>query len=114
MTTATPQRYAAVIGGEDVEAVTWIDVLDPATGQVFAQVPAGGPAEVDAAVAAATQAQPGWAATPPAARARVLRDLAGLIRSQREPLVAVESRDTGKPLTQARSDVDVAARYFEF
>lgn len=114
MTTATPQRYAAVIGGEDVGAVTWIDVLDPATGQVFAQVPAGGPAEIHAAVAAAAQAQPGWAATPPAARARVLRDLAGLIRSQREALAAVESRDTGKPLTQARSDVGVAARYFEF
>lgn len=52
MTTAAPQRYRAVIGGEEVGAATWIDVLDPATGQVFAQVPAGGPAEIDAAVAA--------------------------------------------------------------
>lgn len=108
------ERHGAIIDGKEVRGDAWIEVLDPATGQTFAQVCAGGTEEVDVAVDAALGAQPGWAATPPAARARILRTVCDLIRSQRDDLAAVESRDTGKPLSQAYADVDVAARYFEF
>lgn len=106
--------YAAVIDGQDVWTGARIEVLDPASGQVFASVPAGGYDEVDAAVDAARGAFDGWSSTPPAARGRVLRRLSALVSQQREALAALESRDTGKPLKQAYADVDVAARYFEF
>ena len=52
------------------------DCVDPATGQVFATLPAGGAAEVDAAVTAARQAFEGWKATTGTARARILRAIA--------------------------------------
>lgn len=107
-------QYAAIVGGEDVTADGWIEVLDPSTGEAFAQVAAGGSPEIDAGVEAATKAAPGWAATTPAARGRLLRNLCDLIRSNREELARLESRDTGKPMRQAYADVDVAARYFEF
>jgi aldehyde dehydrogenase (NAD+) len=107
-------RYASVIGGRDVDTEQVIDVLDPATGKTFAEVAAGGSADVDAAVAAAQAAFPGWSRTTPAVRGRLLRNLAGLISTRREELAALESRDTGKPMRQAYADVDVAARYFEF
>ncbi|MEP7025955.1 MAG: aldehyde dehydrogenase family protein, partial [Actinomycetota bacterium] len=65
---------------ENYIAATWtpsvsdagIDVLNPATEEVIERVPAGHPADVDAAVDAARAAFPGWAATPPADRARHL------------------------------------------
>ncbi len=108
------QRYDAVIGGADREPVETMDVLDPSTGAPFATLAVSGADDIDAAVQAAHDAQPGWVATTPAARGRVLRRLAGLITEQREELAQLESRDTGKPLKQAFADVDVAARYFEF
>ena len=107
-------RFTAVVGTRNLETAEWIDIIDPASGEVFAQAAAGGRAEIDAAIEAAQQAHPEWAATPPSARARILRDVSGLIRRRRDLLAALESRDTGKPLTQAYADVDVAARYFEF
>ncbi|HEY0402086.1 MAG TPA: aldehyde dehydrogenase family protein [Blastococcus sp.] len=107
-------RYASVIGGRDVDTEQVIDVLDPATGETFAEVAAGRSADVDAAVVAAQAAFPAWSRTTPAVRGRLLRNLAGLITTRRGELAALESRDTGKPMRQAYADVDVAARYFEF
>lgn len=107
-------QYAALIDGKDVETDDAIDVLDPSTGLGFAQVAAGGAKEVEAAVAAARAAFPHWSRTTPAVRGRLLRGLAGLITTRRDELAVLESKDTGKPLTQAYADVDVAARYFEF
>lgn len=106
--------YAAVIGGNDVDGDASIEVLDPSTGQAFAQVTAGGRAQIDAAVDAAHGAFHQWSTTPPAVRGRVLRNLSALISARRDALAALESRDTGKPMKQAYADVDVAARYFEF
>ncbi len=67
------ERYGAVVGGEDIAGDEWIDVLDPATGQAFAQVVAGAATEIDAAVAAARGAFGEWSTTTPAVRGRVLR-----------------------------------------
>ncbi|MDE3077918.1 MAG: aldehyde dehydrogenase family protein, partial [Chloroflexota bacterium] len=55
-----------------------------------------------------------WTKMKPAERARLLWKLSGLIRRDAEDLARTESRDNGKPLRQARTDVEVAARYFEF
>ncbi len=107
-------RYPALINGEEINGPAAFEDLDPATGQVLAEVARGGPDQVDAAVGAARQTFHHWRLMPPAERARTLRRISELIRRDREQLAETESRDTGKPLRQARADADIAARYFEF
>ena len=80
----------------------WLDVHEPATGQVFAQCPDSGADDVDAAVAAASAAAPAWAATPIDQRAALLLRLAALIEARLEEFAALESRDSGKPVALAR------------
>jgi aldehyde dehydrogenase (NAD+) len=108
-------RYPALIDGEEVYGqATFVD-LDPSTGRELAEVARGGPDEINAAVAAARETlERSWRRTKTAERARILRRISELIRRDRELLADLESRDTGKPLRQARGDADVAARYFEF
>ncbi|PPG37505.1 aldehyde dehydrogenase family protein [Pseudoclavibacter sp. RFBA6] len=109
--TATTTAY---IGGELVAADRSYENIDPATGEVLGLTARCDASHVDAAVAAARAAQPGWAATKPEARADLLQALAAAIIANREELTLLESQDTGKPLTQARIDATVAARYFTF
>jgi aldehyde dehydrogenase (NAD+)/betaine-aldehyde dehydrogenase len=105
----------AIIDGERVVLDATIDVIDPATGEVCAQVPRGGQREIDAAVDAARRAfEREWRATTPAQRSHLMRAMSGLITEHAEELAATESLDTGKPLRQAKADVAVAARYFDF
>lgn len=104
----------AVIGGEFVDTSDVLDVVDPATGKLLDQTAHGRAAEIDAAVDAARAASHDWSHTPASERSDVLRHLADLVRRDHDQLAELESRDTGKPVTQARADVTVAARYFEF
>lgn len=104
----------AYIGGERVAAERSYENIDPATGEVLGLTARCDASHVDAAVAAARAAQPAWAATKPEVRADLLQALAAAIIANREELTLLESQDTGKPLTQARTDATVAARYFTF
>jgi aldehyde dehydrogenase (NAD+)/betaine-aldehyde dehydrogenase len=113
-TTTETTRHAALIGGEPVDPGSTFEDLDPATGEVLAEVARCGPDEVDAAVAAARAAQPAWEERAAADRAGVLRRIADAIRGEAAELARLETLDTGKPLSQAKADVDVAARYFDF
>ncbi|TDD07974.1 aldehyde dehydrogenase family protein [Nonomuraea deserti] len=90
--------YRNLIGGELVAATRTIDSVNPATGEVWASVPAGGAAEAQAAVAAATQAFPAWSSLPAAARAHVLRKVSGLFGRHAEELARLETRDNGRIL----------------
>ena len=105
-----------LVGGEELEASdgSTLETLDPATGKALATVAGAGRAEVNAAVAAARTAQAEWGARPPVERARTLHAIAAAIGAALDGLAELESLDTGKPLRQARADVTVAARYFEF
>jgi betaine-aldehyde dehydrogenase len=85
-----------------------ITSINPATGGVLAEIKVDGPAEVDAAVARAQVAQRLWAAMTGAARARVLRQAADILRARNSELAQLETRDTGKPI-QETSAVDVAS-----
>jgi betaine-aldehyde dehydrogenase len=76
--------------------------LNPATGELLGYVPVAGAAEVDAAVQAAREAQPRWAAMSGAERARVLRRAAEILRRRNDELAALETRDTGKPIQETR------------
>ncbi|MFF5980639.1 aldehyde dehydrogenase family protein [Streptomyces olindensis] len=91
-------------------------VLDPSDGTAIAQVALAGKADVDQAVAAARAAftAPEWAGLRAADRGRILYRIAEAIRYQGERLARLESQDVGKPLRQAKADVEAAARYFEF
>ncbi|WP_128377221.1 aldehyde dehydrogenase family protein [Streptomyces cavernae] len=91
-------------------------VVDPSDGTAIAQVALGGKADVDQAVAAARAAftSPEWAGMRAADRGRILYRIAEAIRYQGERLARLESQDVGKPLRQAKADVEAAARYFEF
>ncbi|WP_200946379.1 aldehyde dehydrogenase [Rhodanobacter sp. Root480] len=80
----------------------WLDVHEPATGQVFARCPDSDARDVDAAVAAAGAAAPAWAATPIEQRAALLLRLAALIEARLEEFAVLESRDSGKPVALAR------------
>jgi betaine-aldehyde dehydrogenase len=82
--------------------------INPATGEVLAHLRIAGAAEVDAAVTRAQQAQAVWAAMPGAARGRVLRRAAEILRARNDELAELETRDTGKPIQETRV-VDVVS-----
>jgi aldehyde dehydrogenase (NAD+) len=107
---------AALIDGELVEGDGEpLTVEDPATEEVVAELAEAGPALVDRAVRAAVAAVAGpWGALSGAERGRVLLRVAAALLEDADGLAELESIDTGKPLSQARGDVAVAARYFEF
>jgi aldehyde dehydrogenase (NAD+) len=107
--------HPAMIGGAPVMTADSIEVFDPATGKVFARVARGGAGEIDQAVRAARKAyEGGWRLTSPLERSRLLTRMAEAITARGEELAAIESRDTGKPIRQARIDVGFIARYFEY
>jgi len=101
-------RLANLIDGRlaPPAADQWLDVFEPATGEVFAECPASDAADVAAAVDAAQRAAPGWAVTPVEQRARLLQRLADLVEARLDEFAALESRDSGKPVALARS-VDI-------
>jgi len=118
MTSTHTAIEGLIIDGQRVAAsdAGVIDVYDPSTGQVFARVAKATRTDVDRAVAAARRAMDSkdWGSLPPVERGRILHRIAHAIRERAEELATLESRDNGKPLRQARTDVQVAARYFEF
>ncbi|MCW2681097.1 MAG: Aminobutyraldehyde dehydrogenase [Frankiales bacterium] len=80
-------------------------VLDPATGQQYDQAPVAGPADLDAAFAAARKAFPSWRDTPPGVRAGMLLRLADLLEQRTEAFVEAECRNTGKPRAAMLAEV---------
>ncbi|MDR3474095.1 MAG: aldehyde dehydrogenase [Devosia sp.] len=109
-------RYRHYINGEWVDSTVkeWLEVENPATGAVIASVPRGSADDADRAVTAAYQAQPGWEAIPPAARGQLLKDLARLILENRERLAQTIIAEQGKPLHEARGEIESAALYLTY
>lgn len=116
MATTTQEQVDPFIDGERIKSITgdYFDDIDPSTGEVMARVAQGSAADVDRAVSAARNAVSRWKAIPARERGLLLHRIGVGIRVQAEELARLESRDTGKPLSQARTDVEVAARYFQF
>ncbi|WP_393099558.1 aldehyde dehydrogenase family protein [Streptomyces sp. LN325] len=83
-------------------AVHELHVLDPATEEVVATVPAATAADVDAAVLRAGRAQLRWAALAPGDRARLLRRFAVVVDEHREELARLEVREAGHTIGNAR------------
>jgi betaine-aldehyde dehydrogenase len=80
------------------------DVVNPATGEVYATAPLSAAADVDAAMAAAAAAFPAWRDTTPSERQKALLKIADAIEARADELVAVESENTGKPLGLTASE----------
>ncbi|KRE89591.1 2-hydroxymuconic semialdehyde dehydrogenase [Frateuria sp. Soil773] len=114
----TSLRLANLIDGRLQAPIDghWLEIHEPATGEVFAHCPDSQAADVAAAVEAARRAAPGWGHTPPEQRARLLQRLADLIEARLQAFAELESRDSGKPLALARGlDIPRAVsnlRYF--
>ena len=113
-----PARIRHYIGGtyaDSTDGATF-DVADPVTNTPYAEAAAGGPADVDAAVAAARTAFTGgkWSRLAGRPRARVLTAIADAVEAREDRLAELESFDTGLPITQARGQARRAAENFRY
>jgi len=91
MSTVQPalKSYEMLIGGEFVASAKTLEVVNPATEEIISQFPSGTVADVNSAVLAAEKAQKPWAALPAIRRATHLREIAALLRANRESLARV-------------------------
>jgi len=93
-------RIDHLINGKGVPGRDYFETVNPATQDVLAEVARGGEAEVQAAVAAAKDAFPKWAAMPAPQRARLIRKLGDLIAANVPALAETETNDSGQPIAQ--------------
>ncbi|MBN8532625.1 MAG: aldehyde dehydrogenase family protein [Rhizobiales bacterium] len=111
-------RFANLIGDQwrPAREGRHLSMVDPSTALIFAEIAASEAEDIDLAVKAARHSfdEGAWGRMPAFERGRLLSRLAQAILAHHDELAALESRDCGKPLKQARSDVTATARYFEF
>ena len=110
-------RLANFIGGSFVapRSGTFLDDVNPSTEEVIAAIPDSDERDVDDAVQAAKRAFPAWSRTTAAERSKLLLKLADLIEQNLDELAQLESMDSGKPLTLAKTlDIPRAVANFRF
>src|SRR5712672_965315 len=115
--TKTPEKIRNFIGGEFVEPISgrYLENIEPATGKPYSQVADSDAQDVDLAVTAAEKAFCDWSKKPTAERSRLLLRLADLIDRNLEELAQLESLDSGKPISLARTlDIPRAVANFRF
>lgn len=103
------QTFAQIINGKPIAAPVSFDVLNPATGALAGHAPRADAAQIEAAIAAAKAAFPGWAATPDSDRQAALRAMAGAIEANAEELARLLTLEQGKPLGGLGSRFEVGA-----
>ncbi len=89
-----------LINGKSVTSTNYFETINPATQEVLAEVASGGEAAVNAAVAAAKAAFPGWAATPAPQRSKLMRRLGELIATHVPEIAQIETKDCGQTISQ--------------
>jgi 1-pyrroline dehydrogenase len=109
-------QHKNFVGGEWVDSAggETMEVLNPSTGEVIAEVARSTAEDADRAVEAAKNALPEWLESTPGERADMLFKLADLIEENAEELAALESKNVGKPLSYARDEMPVAADNIRF
>lgn len=105
-----------IVGGQRLSATgrQTQTVFNPATGSPLAELPHATAADLTAAVDAASAAFDGWRRTSAFDRAEILRKTARLLRERREKIATVLTLEQGKPLAEARLEIDSAANVFEW
>ena len=100
MASTSSTRFQNVIGGDSLDAASGAtyDLVDPTTGEVYAQAPHSQPEDVDRAMKAAGDAFEEWGQTTPAERQLALLKIADAFESRAGELVKAESQNTGKPI----------------
>jgi betaine-aldehyde dehydrogenase len=100
------QTFRNVVNGELVDSVSGetYDVVNPATGQVYATAPASGAEDVDRAYQAAQKAFETWGETTPAERQRALLKIADALEERSAEFVKVECENTGKPIALTETE----------
>jgi len=101
--------FSLLIDGTAASAPSTLDVINPATGQVFARCPAAGRDELDRAVDGARRAFPMWRDTSYDERAHRIRDFGQSLKQHSEDLARLLTMEQGKPLSQARDEITRAA-----
>ncbi len=91
-----------------------LEILNPATEEVVERLEPATAEDADTAVARAKKAFPAWRDVAPADRSRLLRRLADALEAERENLAQLESRDTGKPINEARGEMGMVADTFHY
>lgn len=91
-----------------------LDVIDPSTGKVISKVADASVEDALAAVKAAHEAGPGWAATPPRKRSEILRRCFELMIERKQMLAELISLENGKALPDAEGEVAYAAEFFRW
>jgi betaine-aldehyde dehydrogenase len=81
-----------------------VPLINPSTGEVFAEAPLSGESDVDRAMQAAARAFEGWRDATPSARGRALLRIADALEDRAEEFIAAESENTGKPIGLTRSE----------
>ena len=113
-----PAKLEHFIGGTHTPSAdgATFEVADPVTNQPYATAAAGGPADIDRAVAAASHAftEGPWPHLPARERARILTKVADAIEARGPRIAELETFDTGLPVTQARGQAARAAENFRF
>jgi betaine-aldehyde dehydrogenase len=92
----------------------YADSINPGTGESLGQVAVASPADIDLAVAAAKSAFAQWKNALPLERAKLLRQIATVLRNHAEELAMIDAADCGNPFTEMVSDANVAASQMEF
>ncbi len=110
---AIAPRHAHFIAGRFTDAVDHFPTINPANEEHLSDIALGSPADVDAAVAAARQALPKWAALDGAQRGKFLFRIARRIQERARELAVLETLDSGKPIRESRDlDIPLAAQHF--
>lgn len=111
-------RYPLYVNGQFVDPASgqWFDSFNPYTGQAWAQIAEGGPADVDRAVTAAhTAFSTGpWSTLSATQRGALLRKFGDLVARDAQRLAEVEVRDNGKLLTEMRGQLDYIPQWFYY
>ncbi|KXV31208.1 aldehyde dehydrogenase, partial [Gluconobacter japonicus] len=109
-------KYDLFINNEWVAPETgeWISVENPATKETVGQAARGGEADLDRAVAAAKAAFPAWSRKTATERADYVHVLRDLVKRDKEKLAEIITSEMGKPLKEARVEVDFAIGLLRF
>jgi acyl-CoA reductase-like NAD-dependent aldehyde dehydrogenase len=105
--------YKLLIGGELVDGEEALEVINPASGAVFARCPAAGKGQLDHAVVMARRASPAWAGRSFEERAAAIKRMAGVFRANQDTLAELLTREQGKPISQSRDEIARAASQSE-
>jgi len=111
-----PTRRGAYYGGKwhEPRGGRTVDQINPGTGESLGPVADCGPEDIDAAVKAAKTAFKEWRRVPPLERAKMLKEIARVLRVNAGELAMIDAADCGNPVTEMMGDANVAAAQIEF